>query len=193
MENYDTDKLIAAFGFGGIPNYSLSKETSHCFHLNGLPAPECQGILGLMEAYNFSITNVKLHGPTYFAPCIKACTDFIRENLDKPLYHIMLILTDGDIHDMQKTKDLIVEASTLPLSIIIVGVGDEDFELMVELDGDDTVIRNYKGQPALRDIVQFVKFEDYKNAGLSALAEEVLKEVPEQVVSYLSMNEIKLN
>lgn len=31
----------------------------------------------------------------------------------------------------------IVKASHLPMSIIIVGIGDEDFSDMIELDGDD--------------------------------------------------------
>jgi hypothetical protein len=39
-----------------------------------------------------------------------------------------LILTDGIINDMQKTIDEIVRGSDLPLSIIIVGVGEADFD-----------------------------------------------------------------
>lgn len=69
------------------------------------------------------------------------------------MYHIMLILTDGAIHDMRETKDLIVECSQYPLSIIIVGIGDADFANMIELDGDDIILRNSRGEAALRDIV----------------------------------------
>lgn len=39
----------------------------------------------------------------------------------------MLLLTDGEIFDMPKTIDLVVEASRLPCSIVIVGVGNEAF------------------------------------------------------------------
>jgi hypothetical protein len=49
-----------------------------------------------------------------------------------------LILTDGIINDMQKTIDEVVKASGLPLSIIIVGVGESDFDEMVQLDADVT-------------------------------------------------------
>ena len=38
---------------------------------------------------------------------------------------------------MEKTVDEIVRATNYPLSIIIVGVGDEDFSLMHELDADE--------------------------------------------------------
>ena len=46
---------------------------------------------------------------------------------------------------MRETKDLIVECSEYPLSIIIVGIGDANFDNMVELDGDDVILRNSKG------------------------------------------------
>ena len=45
-------------------------------------------------------------------------------------YYILLIITDGLINDMESTIDQIVRATSLPLSIIIVGVGNEDFSAM---------------------------------------------------------------
>ena len=38
-------------------------------------------------------------------------------------YFVLLIITDGVISDMNETLAAIVHASTLPMSIIIVGVG----------------------------------------------------------------------
>ena len=68
-------------------------------------------------------------------------------------YNILLLLTDGTIHDMPETKRIIVDLSSLPCSIIIVGVGGADFEAMEELDGDDGVLRDNSGRPCIRDIV----------------------------------------
>ncbi len=79
------------------------------------------------------------------------------------MYHILLLLTDGAINDMNATKDLIVECAKYPLSIIIVGVGNANFSLMNELDGDEVVLRNTRGEPSSRDIVQFVEFNKHKN------------------------------
>ena len=56
---------------------------------------------------------------------------------DNQQYYILLIITDGIINEMDKTVDEVVWATNLPLSIIIVGVGIEDFSLMHELDADD--------------------------------------------------------
>ena len=100
------------------------------------------------------------------------------------MYHILLILTDGAIHDMSRVKSLIVEASRHPTSIVIVGVGDSDeFELMEELDSDGQLLRDDGGRVAARDIVQFVRFNDAVRKG--NLAEEVLREIPEQVCLHM--------
>jgi hypothetical protein len=56
-----------------------------------------------------------------------------------------------------------VECSKYPLSIIIVGIGKSDFTDMIELDGDSQIVRNARGEPALRDIVQFVEFKDFNS------------------------------
>lgn len=58
---------------------------------------------------------------------------------------------------MDQTVDLLVNNSYLPLSIIIVGIGNANFQNMNTLDGDNGLY-NSKGVKALRDIVQFVPF-----------------------------------
>lgn len=93
-------------------------------------------------------------------------------------YYIMVILTDGIINDMQKTTDQIVRASGLPLSIIIIGVGDADFSAMDALDGDEEALYSATyHQYVQADIVQFVPFNEYKN-NHHMLAKQVLEEVP---------------
>lgn len=59
---------------------------------------------------------------------------------DYQKFHVLLILTDGIITDMQKTIDQIVESSDLPVAIIIVGVGDADFTSMDTLDADEEAL-----------------------------------------------------
>ncbi|MEQ2227604.1 Copine-4 [Ilyodon furcidens] len=92
---------------------------------------------------------------------------------------------------MADTREAIVHASHLPMSVIIVGVGNADFTDMQILDGDDGILRSPKGEPVLRDIVQFVPFKDFKHASPAALAKSVLAEVPNQVVDYYNAKGIK--
>lgn len=80
-----------------------------------------------------------------------------------PQYFILLIITDGEITDLDQTRQAIVNASNLPMSIIIVGVGEANFKAMEFLDGDSGVLKSVTGEPAARDIVQFVPFQQFKN------------------------------
>lgn len=105
---------------------------------------------------------------------------------------MLLILTDGVITDMDNTIRAIVEASRLPMSIIIVGVGSANFDNMNILDADDAPLRA-NGVTMSRDIVQFVPFRDFQAGafGGEALAEAVLAEVPDQFVSYMTQHSVK--
>ena len=64
------------------------------------------------------------------------------------IYYILLILTDGEIHDMRETIDKIVEANHLPLSVIIIGIGEDEkkFSNMVYLDCDDDLLWSSDGK-----------------------------------------------
>lgn len=90
----------------------------------------------------------------------------------------MLIITDGIINDMQKTIDQIVRCSALPVSIIIVGVGSDDFESMDILDADEVPLYSTRFKKYMEaDIVQFVPYREFRNNPLQ-LAKETLEEVP---------------
>lgn len=78
---------------------------------------------------------------------------------------------------MQSTIDLIVKACYLPLSIIIIGIGDEDFSNMNILDADDQPLVSSYGEKMQRDIVQFVPFKKYQNNPF-VLREQILEEIP---------------
>uniref|UniRef100_A0A3B5PTW2 Copine 7 n=1 Tax=Xiphophorus maculatus TaxID=8083 RepID=A0A3B5PTW2_XIPMA len=187
-QDYDSDKRFSALGFGARipPNY----EVSHDFAINFNPEDdECEGIQGVVEAYQNCLPKIQLYGPTNVAPIINRIAKVAAGDgniKDASRYHILLILTDGVVTDMADTREAIVRASYQPLSIIIVGVGNADFTDMQILDGDDGVLRSPKGEPVLRDIVQFVPFRDFKTASPAALAKCVLAEVPGQVVEYFS-------
>lgn len=95
-------------------------------------------------------------GPTFFSPIVETFNTYsaqMKQMQGDMVYQILLILTDGEIHDMSKVKKMLVDSSPLPTSVIIVGVGDEDFELMTELDSDEKLLTDDDGRPCTRDIV----------------------------------------
>ncbi|KAM7317517.1 hypothetical protein ACRRTK_023819 [Alexandromys fortis] len=195
VQDYDSDKMFPALGFGA--KLPPDGRISHEFALNGNPQnPYCDGIEGVMEAYYRSLKSVQLYGPTNFAPVINHVARYASSVKDGSQYFVLLIVTDGVISDMAQTKESIVNASKLPMSIIIVGVGPAEFDAMVELDGDDVRVSS-RGKYAERDIVQFVPFRDYMDRSgnhilsMARLAKDVLAEIPEQFLSYMRARGIK--
>ncbi|XP_069012767.1 copine-8 [Embiotoca jacksoni] len=195
IQDYDSDKMFPALGFGA--KLPPDGRISHEFALNGNPQnPYCAGIEGVMEAYYQSLKSVQLYGPTNFSPVINHVARYAASVKDGSQYFVLLIITDGVISDMAQTKESIVNASCLPMSIIIVGVGPAEFDAMVELDGDEIRISS-RGRYAERDIVQFVPFRDYIDRtgnhilSMARLAKDVLAEIPDQFLSYMRTRGIK--
>ena len=191
LSYYDEDQLFPVYGFGGIP--PGKQKVSHCFNIKfNEDDPDIKEFDKIIDYYKESLTKIKLSYPTYFAQIIKKVIEEINYDLTNKKhenhYYILMILTDGIINDTQETIDSIVEASKLPLSIVIIGIGDSNFTSMEILDGDEKPLTNSSGEIRKRDIVQFVEFNKFKdknniNCGVE-LAQEVLKEIPRQVEEY---------
>ncbi|XP_019716401.1 copine-5-like isoform X3 [Hippocampus comes] len=197
IQDYDSDKMFPALGFGA--KLPPDGRVSHEFPLNGnIENPYCNGMEGILDAYHQSLKTVQLYGPTNFSPVVNHVARYAAAVQDGSQYFVLLIITDGVISDMAQTKEAIVNAAKLPMSIIIVGVGQAEFDAMVELDGDDIRISS-RGKLAERDIVQFVPFRDYMDrAGnhvlsMARLAKDVLAEIPDQLISYMKSRAIKPN
>uniref|UniRef100_A0AAZ3PSH8 C2 domain-containing protein n=1 Tax=Oncorhynchus tshawytscha TaxID=74940 RepID=A0AAZ3PSH8_ONCTS len=195
IQDYDSDKMFPALGFGA--KLPPDGQVSHEFPLNGnIENPYCNGMEGILEAYHQSLKTVQLYGPTNFAPVVNHVAKYAVAVQDGSQYFVLLIITDGVISDMAQTKEAIVNAAKLPMSIIIVGVGQAEFDAMVELDGDDIRISS-RGKLAERDIVQFVPFRDYMDRtgnhvlSMARLAKDVLAEIPEQLILYMKSRGIK--
>uniref|UniRef100_A0AAQ5Y9R2 C2 domain-containing protein n=1 Tax=Amphiprion ocellaris TaxID=80972 RepID=A0AAQ5Y9R2_AMPOC len=189
IQDYDSDKLFPAYGFGA--KLPPDGKISHAFPLGGDgDNPNCVGIEGVLEAYFQSLRTVQLYGPTNFAPVINKVANCAAEITDGSQYFVLLMITDGVISDMVQTKEAVVNAASLPLSIIIVGVGPAEFDAMEELDGDEVRVSS-RGRLAERDIVQFVPFRDYIDRSgnqvlsMARLAKDVLAEIPDQLLSFM--------
>uniref|UniRef100_A0AAQ5ZAJ9 C2 domain-containing protein n=1 Tax=Amphiprion ocellaris TaxID=80972 RepID=A0AAQ5ZAJ9_AMPOC len=195
VQDYDSDKLFPAYGFGA--KLPPDGKISHAFPLNSnTEDPNCVGIEGVLEAYFQSLRTVQLYGPTNFAPVINQVARCAAEVTDGSQYFVLLMITDGVISDMAQTKEAVVNASSLPMSIIIVGVGPAEFDAMEELDGDEVRVSS-RGRFAERDIVQFVPFRDYIDRSgnqvlsMARLAKDVLAEIPDQLLSFMKTRGIE--
>ncbi|KAL1562865.1 Protein BONZAI 1 [Salvia divinorum] len=185
VQFYDYDKKFPAWGFGARP---IDGPVSHCFNLNGSSTYcEVEGIHGIMMAYTGALSNVSLAGPTLFGHVVTQAAQIASGSVarNERKYFVLLIITDGVITDLQETKDALVMASDLPLSILIVGVGGADFKEMEILDADKGErLESSSGRVASRDIVQFVPFRDVQS-GEDSIVRSLLAELPTQFLTYV--------
>ncbi|XP_049401412.1 protein BONZAI 3 isoform X3 [Solanum stenotomum] len=191
IQFYDSDKHFPAWGFGAR---AYSGTVSHCFNLAGSPgAVEVEGVAGIMSAYASALQNFTLSGPTLFGHVVNKAAEIAVESLkyNQRKYFVLLIITDGVITDMLETKDALVRASDLPLSVLIVGVGNADFTQMEILDADNGHrLESSTGRVATRDIVQFVPMQEV-HSGQISVVQALLEELPGQFLTYMRCRDIR--
>lgn len=194
LQYYDSDKKFPVYGFGAkMP--SKFEIVSHCFALNkNFFDPEISGIQNIISEYSKIVKAVQMHGPTCFSEIINMACKYascVEISQEKQQYFVLLIITDGIINDLEQTVDEIAYASTLPISIVIVGVGNEDFSMMKVLDADSSPLFSKKyNMNITKDIIQFVPFKDFKSKPYE-LAKEVLYEIPTQFLDFMKRKNLK--
>ena len=177
LKEFETHHEIPAFRFG------CSQTEDHSI----LPLcpnrdENCHGFLDMYESYNKmaqAIENktIQLSGPTSFAAPIQRAIQIVRE---RATYHILLIICDGQVDSVTQTRQAILEARRVGLSIVIIGVGDGDgFHEMKFLDDnlcDET-------NPDDWDNVNFVDFNKIwtlENSNPYRFAWQLMMEIPAQ-------------
>lgn len=184
LAKYDSDNKFPVWGFGAKYN----DKVRHCFQCG--TDMEVEGVQGIMDAYRGVFrTPLRMSFPTQFKELINTAAGYAKHEQEGARddghlsYTILLILTAGNVEDVQETKQQLLAASNEPLSVVILGIGDTDFSGMEFLDAFDP--ENEKG----RDITKFVQFNDYRS--YNALTEAVLDEIPDQLVDYYYERGIK--
>ncbi len=165
----DDDQYVPVYGFG---DHLTADKKVFAFHSYHQPLVGKQSVL---QQYREILPRIQLAGTTSFAPMIYEAVDLVKQS---GKYHVLLIIADGAVTEMQKTIDAVMYASNFPLSIVIVGVGDGPWDQMKELD-DSIPSRKW-------DNVQFVNFIDVMTNSHNAehakitFALQALMEIPDQ-------------
>jgi hypothetical protein len=98
---YDYDQLFPCFGFGA----KINGQVAPLFNLNFQQDPNINMVENIIGAYHNAINVVQLWGPTNFGPIIRTMNQIIKNDNDKLKYHILMILPDGMIDDIDATID----------------------------------------------------------------------------------------
>ncbi|KAJ0753347.1 putative transcription factor C2H2 family [Helianthus annuus] len=187
---FDEDNLIPCFGFGDASTHDqdvFSFYSEERF---------CNGFEEVLSRYREITPHLKLAGPTSFAPVIEQAMTIVEQSGGQ--YHVLLIIADGQVTrsvdtepgnlspQEQRTVDAIVQASKLPLSIVLVGVGDGPWDMMREFD-DNIPARDF-------DNFQFVNFTEIMSKNVPPMRKETefalaaLMEIPTQYKATIELN-----
>ena len=183
ISNYNLDQLYPVYGFGAKIKNGKYDDVNHCFPINFEENPNIKSINEIIEYYHNSLQNLEFSSPTFFSPIINRVIQDIKKIGTVSKYYILMMLTDGNIDDMGDTIDSLVEASLLPLSLIIIGIGNTSFSQMGEINNNKEPLISSGGIKTSRNIVQFIPFNDYKNEP-EKIAEKILKKIPSQVIEF---------
>lgn len=188
MENFARGKYSSVWGYG-----AKIKDEVKDIHL--MAEHLCLG-KELLQVYDRNVVdNPDLSlGPTAkLRPLIQAGTfRTIRSSKRRQCYTVLCIFTAGKIDDLQETIDLICTAAEdAPLSVVMIGVGNRDFSAVEKLVGDEIDrLRDSRGIPIAREIVNFVSFKQHAGNATEVIA-EALKDIPEQFVTFFVNNGTK--
>ena len=188
---YDADQEFPMYGFGArLP----TGEISHCFTCTLIDdQEEVSGLDGIAEAYWTCLKEIVPVEPTNMAPIIRKSISRVQEKTETGdlCYEVLLIITDGGISDMRQTMDAVIDASEHAISILIVGVGHDNFSKMRMLDNAADMMSRPGERRLKRDIVGFVPLQAYMNHP-EELAKECLKEIPRHFTTWARQNKVVL-
>ncbi|KAI9184137.1 hypothetical protein H9P43_003190 [Blastocladiella emersonii ATCC 22665] len=208
LQPYDADQHIPVYGFGAtMPGFALDR--SDDFHASGdASSPYVTGKPEVLAAYRHA---AKLASPlptAHLAPIISKFSYTLETTrASSPLaYHILLILTQGAVADVDAIAAAVrhTAAANLPLSVVVVGVGNGEFADLQRLDAtlvprevepvaaDKKKSKNKEDKAdgdnaaaVARDIFHFVRFNEFAGRDRSELlTRELLRQIPSQVVDY---------
>ncbi|KAJ6676590.1 COPINE FAMILY PROTEIN 1 [Salix viminalis] len=190
LSSFDEDNLIPCFGFGDASTHD--QEVFSFFPDERF----CNGFAEVLSRYRELAPQLRLAGPTSFAPVIEMAITIVEQSHGQ--YHVLLIIADGQVTrsvdtergqlspQEKRTVEAIVKASEYPLSIILVGVGDGPWDMMKEFD-DNIPARAF-------DNFQFVNFTEIMSKNMDRSRKEAefslsaLMEIPSQYKATLELN-----
>ena len=192
---YDFSRLYEVYGFGNNLNinkkeqfFNLSKDENFC---------EIEGYTNIFLAYIEILNQIKFEDNILLkekklSPLIKYLITKIMNQQNPNYYNIIFLLINSlSPNDYQDCVDVFIRASFLPLSFVIIGIGENDnnFNIIKKLC-DESVDK--KGKKRIRKNTYFISMKDFKQ-NFNLIQDECLKKIPEQLCEFYYINKVDLN
>lgn len=165
------------WGFGA----KYAGKVRHIFQVG--KKPTVAGWQGALDAYRTVFeSDLIMSGPTEINSVLNAAAVRSKQHYSASTsvagmrYCILLILTDGIVHNLQSTRELVrkYRELQLPLSVVVVGIGRADFTEFHAWN---------RAPPEARGRFRFVEFRQHQYEP-EELSREALLNVPHETVDY---------
>jgi len=184
LSPYLPDKKAAFYGIGAKP--SGCQEPGKNFTLSGNPADPYINRLERLKGIVNGLGNVETLSSLY-EPIIEKAVKLAKQSkaTGSKEYVVAVILTKGAIHDVETTLKSLLGCDVLPISILILGIGEKRFDKLelFEKEGFFLTVEKLK-----RTFVHFYKSGSFD--GVETMLEESLKEIPSQFLEYMRNSDI---
>lgn len=205
--NKEKTNRFGLLGFGAKvkgckhPTFAFNHEVNH-------RNPSVKSVDEALDLYRKVYPTIEPEEPTNLSAVIERIHMMMlhQDKRNFKIYTLLVVLTDGDINDRQETIDKIVECSQYPLSIILVGIGQKNFDDLEYFESGFEVekttdkkkkkkrgnfiisgrLKDSKGVEAARRIVRFVYYQNYMGKP-KEFEEALLKDVPKQMTEFYNM------
>ena len=190
IANYTKKHLFYSYGFNAKIKNSLSDESIFNLNLNGKDSSIyiMDEVLKNFEKFLntnsiISLKNINL------SPIIKKITKDIYKLYNLRYYNVSFIIIRGNIdkNDIQKTIDAIIESSYLPLTTIVIGLGNIDYTETRKIIYSNKKLSSI-GMQKLRNNVLFAALiGDFSN-NVEELINWCLIELSKQIISFYNLS-----
>lgn len=181
---YNPEKKFPVFGFGAL----IAETSNYCFNINFNLDPNIYTIENVIKEYHNCLNKIILSGPTNVYPVLKRFIYQVKEENLQWKYNTLLLLTDGLFDDVNEIIDILIESSYYNVSIIIIGIGDEDFKQMKFIN-ESFPIFSRNNQKRNRNNILFINFSEFENKQ-NKLYDNIMEFIYKDILNYYTSKKI---
>ena len=195
LEPYNEDQFFHIYGYG----FQLKKPEKKEYDPNMFPLTQKVEFPSvpskeIKKFYNNFLKAIKFDkSKTNINLIIKKFNDIIKEDIDDydiREYNILLLFANNDIIDEKEFVKDIIFSSTLPISIIIVGLGKGPYTKIEYIEKNFLDIVDYEGNKPQRKCIKFVSFIKNKK-NVQNTVKNSLIDIPNEMIEYLGIKNIE--
>ena len=191
---FDFQRNFEVYGFGtNLLDYKIDKDNSF-FNLSLRENPNLLGLTNIKQAYTECLKKIDFgRNNNYLSPLLNHIQKRIYEKNNLTNYNILFLLINKcpKKDDIQSTIDALIQSSCLPLSIVIIGIGDNEneFNNIKNLYINNNI--SSKGIKKVNNNIFFISMKEC-NYDDSILKDKCLKEIPKQLSTFYELANISI-